>query len=404
VTRAPVAVVTTYYRPVLGGAEAAAERLAVFLTRRGHRVLVLTKWATTADARRETVDGVAIERLAPVGERNAVGKWRVIPSVFRALLRHRDEVSVVCCVDYRGIGLAALAARRFTKAPVVFQAQTEGVLSGRRIRTWVQHVGANPDGLVARLLTWPIRALYGRADAIGCISRAIEREALAEGVPRARVHYLPNPINTRVFSPASDVERRALRERLGLRADQVVGVFVGRLSREKGVMELVRARARARPMAVLIVIGPPMTDHPWDVSHHAESFVRHEGLAEQIRFIGGQPTNVVADWLRAADFAIQPSHFEAMGLAAAEAMASGLPVVVTDTTGFRDFVTNGVTGLVVPIGDVEALAVAIAKISGDVDLRVRMGRAARQRATAFEETIVLEEFGQLIDRLAASHP
>src|SRR5215831_4345071 len=120
-----VAVVTTFYRPVLGGAESAAERLATYLHRRGHAVTVLTKRTSDAHPTSETIDGVDVVRLPPIGERKGSGKWRVIPAVYRALVARRGQIDVVCCVDYRGIGLAALAARRRIGTPVIFQAQTE---------------------------------------------------------------------------------------------------------------------------------------------------------------------------------------------------------------------------------------------------------------------------------------
>jgi glycosyltransferase involved in cell wall biosynthesis len=318
----------------------------------------------------------------------------------RALIARRSDIDVVCCIDYRGIGLAALSARGKTGAPVIFQAQTEGVLSGARVRSWLGKLGANPDGPTARLATWPIRTLYGRADAIACISRGIEREVLAQGVPRERVHYLPNPVDTHRFAPASVDDRHALRATLGVPPDAVLCAFVGRLSKEKGVMELVQAWAAARPAAQLVIVGPPMTDHPWDVSKPAQEFVASHGLGDRVRFVGAQPPDAVAAWLRASDFAAQPSHFEAMGLAAAEAMASGLPVIATDTGGYRDFVMPNETGLLVPVGDVPALAAAITTLTTDAPLRTQLGRQARLRAEAFDERVVLEEFAQLIDRLA----
>jgi glycosyltransferase involved in cell wall biosynthesis len=401
VTRPAVAVVTTYYRPVLGGAEAAAERLAAYLHRRGHRVVVLTKRTAASHSAVETIDGVAVERLPPIGERSSAGKWIVLRSLYRALIRHRQDVDVVCCIDYRAIGLAALAARRRTGIPVIFQAQTEGVISGARVRAWFQHLGANPAGLLARLATWPIRAIYRRADALGCISRAIEHEALAEGVARERVHYLPNPIDTLVFSPVPVDVRHAIRDRLGVPRDALLAAFVGRLSREKGVIELVRAWALARPAAQLVLIGPDMTDHPWDVSVEARRIVAAENLGDSVRFVGGQPAASVASWLRAADFSVQPSHFEAMGLAAAEAMAAGLPVIASDTGGYRDFVGHERSGLLVPPHDVEALAAAIRRLTADPGLRARLGRQARATAEQFDETVVLERFADIIDQLAA---
>ncbi len=395
-----VAIVATYYRPVIGGAEAAAERLAQYLCRRGHRVLVLTKRTSRAIPDRETTDGVEIERLGPPGERSGRGKWVFIPYVFRALLRHRGEVQAVCCVDYRAIGLAALAARRRTGVPVVFQAQTEGVLSGARIRGWLARLGLSTTGRAARAATWPVRALYRRADALACISHGLEREALEAGVPRERVHYLPNPIDCARFAPVSQEERRRRRAELGVSADAVVAVFVGRLSREKGVLELLSAWQRAQPPARLVVIGPAMPNHPWDVSDQARRFTERAQLNATVTFLGGQPVEVVARWLSVADFGIQPSHFEAMGLAAAEEMAAGLPVIATETVGYRDFVVPGETGWLVPPGDVDALAAAIARLAADPAERARLGERARRRAEAFDERVVLERFARLLERLA----
>jgi glycosyltransferase involved in cell wall biosynthesis len=402
VSRPRVAVLTTYYRPVLGGAEAAAERLARYLARRGHAVTVLTKRTAPEHPARQTLDDVDVRRLGAAAERSGRGKWAFAPVAAAALLRDRHQYDIVCCVDYRAIGLGALLARAWTRTPVIFQAQTEGVISAVRVRQALASFGVSSDGALAQALTFPIRAMYGRADALACISHDLEREALAAGVPHDRVHYLPNPVDCDRFRPAPPNERASMRAALGLAADAVVAVFVGRLSREKGVMELLDAWHRARPDARLVVIGPPMTDHPWDVSRDARAFIEREGLGGSIRLLGGQPADVVSQWLSVADFAIQPSHFEAMGLAAAEEMAAGLPVIASNTGGFRDFVVTGETGALVPVRDCSALAAAIARFAGDAAGRARMGANARRRAEAFDERLVLEQFARLIDRLAGA--
>lgn len=398
--RVPVAIVTTYYAPVLGGAESAAERLAGFLRRRGHPVIVLTTRTSSGVPAREVRDGVEIERLGPIAERSGRGKWVLLPALFRALLRYRSRIAVVCCIDYRGVGLAALAARALTGTPVIFQAQTEGVISAARVREWWARLGGSRDGVAARALTWPVRALYGRADAIGCISRGIERETLDAGVPPEHVYYLPNPVSSQLFDPIDPDERRRVREQIGIPLDAAVAVFVGRLSREKGALELARAWANARPDAYLVMIGPPMTGHAWDVSADVGAVIARERLHARVRLLGGQPSDVVARWLRAADLAVQPSHFEAMGLAAAEAMAAGLPVIASDAGGFRDFVIPGETGLLVPVGDDDALGAAIVRLASDDTLRRRLGANARRVAERFDERVVLGEFAALVDTLA----
>ncbi len=321
--------------------------------------------------------------------------------MLQALLRHRADVRVVCCIDYRGVGLAALAARAITHAPVVFQAQTEGVISGARVRDWLAHVGVSRDGAVAGAMTWPARALYGRADAIGCISRGIERETLDAGVLRERVHYLPNPIDTRLFSPPAPDVRRQIRTQFGLPAGVIVAVFVGRLSREKGRdrtrpgLGAGKARRPARPDRTAMTGSPVGCQRRRTPSRRA---ARARGFGAVRRARSRRAPSRHGS--KRADFAIQPSHFEAMGLAAAEAMAAGLPVIASDTGGYRDFVTHEENGLLVAPKDVPALAGAITRLATDAALRAALGRRARATAERFDEMIVLEQFAQVIDALA----
>jgi glycosyltransferase involved in cell wall biosynthesis len=376
-----VAVVTTYYRPVLGGAEQAAERVAAFLARRGQAVSVITSLTSVDHPGEETIDGVRVSRLPPAAPRTPTGKWRFAPAVFRTLRARRADFDVVCCVDYRAIGLAAIAARASTRTPVLCYAQVEGILSGSTLR----RMGS---------------LLYRRADALACISRTIEREGLAAGIPRERVFYIPNPVDTTRFSPPSADERRAARAELGLAPDDVVAAFVGRLSREKGAVELATAWATVEPKATVVFIGPPMAGHDWDVSGNVTRIARESRISKSFKIVGGQPPERVALWLKAADFAAQPSHFEAMGLAAAEEMAAGLPVVATDTGGYRDFIVDGENGLLVPPKDIRALGDAVQRLVLDGDLRARMSVRARETALQFEESRVLGELATVLDRLA----
>jgi glycosyltransferase involved in cell wall biosynthesis len=194
-----VVLLTTYFRPIVGGVESNAERLARFLHGSRYDVRVVTKRITPALADREDLDGVPIERIGPYGVRSASGKWRMLPSVFRWLVVHKASYDVVCCVDYRGVGVAAIAARVVTGRPVVLQAQTPGNL------------------LDPALLARPVIGAYRRADAFACISHALEREAIAAGVPAGRVHFLPNAVDISRFRPAEGDERQQLRDHQDIR-------------------------------------------------------------------------------------------------------------------------------------------------------------------------------------------
>lgn len=379
-----VVVLTPYFRPVVGGVESNAERLARFLHIRGFGVRVLTKRVTPDLPDIEDMDGVRVERIGPPGERSASGKWQMLPAVIAWLARERATYDVVCCIDYRGTGAAAIAARTLTRRPVVLQAQTTGVLAG--------------GGLLTRLLKWTPRAIYARGDAFACISRVIEREVIARGIPRDRVHYLPNAIDMTRFRPASDLERRAYRQEHGIAADTVICLFVGRLSREKGLMELMEAW-RSIQHAVLLVAGPDMEGHPWNVGPAARQFAERNRLPSPVKFLGSVAD--VAPLLRIADVVVQPSHFEALGLSAIEALASGVPVVASAVGGLLDFMAEGVNGALCPAENHAALAAAMRPVIEDADLRRRLAANARASVlTEYDEQIVFGRFASLLCSLA----
>ena len=124
-----VVILTPYFRPIVGGVESNAERLAVYLGAAGFEVTVLTKRLTPDLPDRETLDRAQIVRIGPLGPRSPGGKWRMLPAVTRWLVSHRDDYDVVASIDCRGVGLGALAARTVTGRRVIAQPQTTGVLS-----------------------------------------------------------------------------------------------------------------------------------------------------------------------------------------------------------------------------------------------------------------------------------
>jgi D-inositol-3-phosphate glycosyltransferase len=393
----PVLVISTYYPPILGGAETAAVQLAEFLASRGRQVTVVTKRTQPDVPVEEVRNGVRVVRVPPHGNRTAWGKWLALPAITRELLRRRHHYGVVVCVDYRGVALAALLARRFTGRPVILLAETDGVLSFAAVRRLLGRVGlGGAGGFVVRLL----QQFYKHADAYPCISRSIEAETRAAGVREERIHYLPNHVDTREFSPATAEHRAELRARHSIAPDTRVAVVVGRLSREKGQLEALRAwKIAGVERALLLLVGPDMPGDPWDAGPEAREFVRREQLGANVVFTGGVARSEIPEYLRLADLSIQPSHFEAFGTAAIEAMAVGLPVVASDVGGLKDFVEPGVNGMRVPPRDPEALARAIATLLNDDVQRAALAEGARRTALRFDTETVLGEFERLIDKV-----
>jgi glycosyltransferase involved in cell wall biosynthesis len=221
-------------------------------------------------------------------------------------------------------------------------------------------------------VAWERRAA-GWADAIVCVSRA-ERDRGRDAGIAARYRVVPNGVDVRVLTPASEDERRASRARLGLDLDAPLAVCVARLSPQKGqdlLLEAWPAVRRAVPGAVATLVG----DGP-DLAA-----LRSRGV-EGVRFFG--PSNDVPAWLAAADVVVQPSRWEGMALILLEAMARGRSVVAAAADGVRESLADD-AGAIVPIGDPGSLATAIIARLLDPALASAEGTAGRARAERFHD-------------------
>lgn len=213
------------------------------------------------------------------------------------------------------------------------------------------------------------------AHVVLCNSYSLRAEALALGVaPETKLHLLgdgsSNGVDTERFSPGpTDV-----RERFGLRPDDQVVGFVGRLTRDKGVPELIDAFdmiVKAEPRTHLLLVG-------W--FDDAE-----DALGEDVRTrIESNPqihltgfVEFTAPYYRAMDLMVLPTWREGFPNSVLEAAATGIPVITTESTGARDSVVPEVTGLLIPPGYPVAIAEAVLKLLRDAERRRRMGKAAR---------------------------
>ena len=392
-----VLIMTTYYHPILGGAETNARQLAIHLRAQGFPVQVVTKRIWRDDPPLATLDGIRVRRIPPAGERKSSGKWMALPSFFSTLMRLRNEWDAIVCVDYRGIGIAAIAAGGALGRPVIVQAETGGVLASA---SRDDRSGIPPESPFVQALKSPARLVYKRADHFMCIGRDIEREALAAGVPRERVHYMPHGVDVDRFRPASADERRQIRETEGWPADRPIVLFVGRLSVEKGVLDLLEAwRTVDRRDALLVLVGPDMPSNPWDAGPKARAFIAEHRLSDSVHLHG--PSSDTPRLHRGADLFIQPSHFEAFGISIVEAMASGVPVIGAAVGGMRDFLVDGENALVHEPRSPQSIAGALERLLSDAPLRAKLAAAGLRTAREqFDERKLFAEYARLIETAA----
>jgi glycosyltransferase involved in cell wall biosynthesis len=185
--------------------------------------------------------------------------------------------------------------------------------------------------------------------------RAHERAGRMRG---ARVHTVPNGVDTAMFRPDRAARRRT-RERLALRDDTPVLLNVAAFRPEKGHRHLLRAMALLAervPAAHLLIAGDGAE------RGRLEGEARVLGVAGRVTFLGARPD--VPDLLAAADAYVHPADWESHPMAILEAMAAGLPVVATAYEGALELVDHGANAMVVPTADPPALADAMERALG----------------------------------------
>ena len=379
--RPRVLVLTLYFLPVRGGVETHAHAIAQWLHRRGYRTLVVATRVglPAAAASSEMVDGVPVDRVHSGGARRQAAKWLALPFVVAALVRRRTGYDVIYCPDIRIVGIAAMAARYLLGKRLVVQPAVQGTLS---CATWdgqLRRVGIRPAGVLGRALKRVGQRLYGSADAYVCASRETEYEARTLGIPKHRIVYQPHGVSLDEFRPATPDESRRLRVELGWPGDRIICLFLGRLAREKGVLDLLDAwRHVDADRAFLVLVGPDMTGHGLDAGPEARAYATRHGLADRVRFEGG--TDQPARAMRAADVFVAPSRGEEFGLVRAEAMACGLPVIVSRVGGMVEYLAHRENALLCAPGQPAELAARLGEIIDDASLRAALGRAGRATA------------------------
>jgi glycosyltransferase involved in cell wall biosynthesis len=220
------------------------------------------------------------------------------------------------------------------------------------------------------------RAIAARADAIACVSANLMRTTIAEfGNVNKRIHAIPNAPNPRKFTGVRPVHR--MRASLGVPSGSGVVLFLGRLAPVKGCDFLIKAApivlANA-PNTIFLVAGDGSE------AEVLKAMAEQAGATKQVRFLGSRDDT--ADLLAAADVFCLPSRQEGMSLALLEAMSAGKAVVVSDISANREIVEHGKTGLLIPVGNIAALAEALVHLLAHPEAANAMGHAAKGHAAA----------------------
>ncbi|MGB2695743.1 MAG: glycosyltransferase [Dehalococcoidia bacterium] len=249
------------------------------------------------------------------------------------------------------------------------------------------------------------RLIAQHADRIVVASRD-EQQLLARhyGADANRVSVVPCGVNLDVFHP---VERDDARRQLGLRDDDRILLFVGRIEPLKGVDILLGAAARLEEMpdCFVLVVGGDNSALGGEMAH-LRSLASELGIAERVNFLGAVDHERLPLFYSAADVCVVPSFYESFGLVALEAMACGTPVVASRVGGLAGTVLDGETGYLIPWRCPEPFAERLELLLGNDELRRAFGQTAREYVERFRwgnvAEAVLGIYAELIDGTAAT--
>jgi glycosyltransferase involved in cell wall biosynthesis len=330
----------------------------------------------------------------------AVGRLTLLPGGWRHRIAHgfhkdvrravaaeaaRQAARFDCIVAYEGFALPAFEAAGARGAAKVLNYPVAHHRHRRRVRD--EELAREP----AFASTWPgfsdwapgheerLDAEIERADSILVGSDYVADTFVGQGISRAKIEVVPYGVDLGLFTPAAAARAPDGAFRI---------IYSGQLTQRKGLSYLLRGYARfRRPGSVLTLVGMPVGD--------VGAFAPFADLFEHVPH---QPRPALAQRYRDSDVFVLPTLIEGMPLVVVEAMACGLPVIVT-ANGPAGIVRDGIDGFIVPERDEQAIADRLDRLHRDRDLRLAMGANAAKRALDFSWRAYAEKAQTHLDEL-----
>ncbi len=355
------------------------------------RVLTLIENATVTGPARNVIE---FGKMAAQADAN-------LPAVEVTIVtyqRGREESQLVMAAQQAGLAVATVAERRrwdtqvFAQLRRVISDVNPDILETRNVKShfFVRLLGLHRtypwiawnhgytatsrlDRAYTQLDRWSLRAAYR----VVTVCQPFAEHLARLGVDPDRITILHNSVKPFPRPPQEEVQR--VRREFGIADDEAVILAVGRLSNEKGHADLLRAAATLSanseeiPFRVVIVGDGPEREPLARLASHLK-------IDKRVTFAGFQRDTT--PYYAMATLVAVPSHSEGSPNVVLEAMAAGLPIATNAVGGVPEILQDGVTGLMVPPRNPEAMAMAMLRILSEPELRIRLGEAARARVEA----------------------
>lgn len=348
--------------PALGGLSRAAANLSELIAHSGAEVEIITTIGQNRDKLFQPI-GVKVQALP----RRFLHAWGYAPRLSRVI---RDAVSKADLVHLHGLWLYPhlMASRTAWRAQKPYVVSPHGMMD-----TWALAQGKFKKRVYGRLIEW--RTLQ-RAAAIHAVSESEAKDIRRLGFS-PQIVTIPNGINKTEFAQLPS--RFVFRNKYPLLTDKTVFLFLGRIHPKKGLDLLVKAFCQVTkvcPKTILVIAGPDEIGY----QKHLEACLSGEGFLGRCLFTGMlQPEERLAA-LAAADIFVLPSYSEGFPIAAIEALAAGLPVILTEACNIPGIEEEGAGMIITP--ELTSLSQAMLRLTDDTALRNQVGHSGRQLALA----------------------
>jgi len=344
-------IIQTYY-PLVGGAQQQIANVTPYLAEHNVEVHVITRHFAGL-AKTEHRDSLTVHRvLAP----SRIKLASPIFTIASQPILKKLQPDIIHAYGLFSPLTTAIAAKKLLRVPLAVKILRGGMQGD------VEGVQQKAFGKIR------LHRFKHQVDAFVVISQEIDRELADIEISSERRVFMPNGVDTNVFYPVSEGEKRQKRQELDLPIDAPIAIFTGRLDVEKRVNHLINIWGDVRqqyPNAHLLIAG-----------HGTEEQSLKQIAGEQVVFLG-RLDNVVP-YLQAADIFALPSVTEGLSNSLLEAMAAGTTCLATAVGGTPELIKDGVTGVLVEPDNPNALHKGLLRLLADANTRKAMAEAAHQ--------------------------
>jgi len=338
-----------YYPAKVSGATVTVNELAKRQLARGNRVMIFTtRWEGTKA--QEVLDGIPIRRVNRCLTRYF---HNFPPSLLPALCRENPDIIHVQAI-WGHVPIAFLASK-FRNSKFILQPQgTWQFIRRRRIDT------------VYLNTLW--RLIVEFSNAYLALNADEAKFAHHCGASKEKVHIIPNGVDAMKYQPTS----AHYFSKMGVEGDVIL--FVGAMEQRKGIDTIIESIPLVReefPKATFVFVGRGDID--------VKRLAAEIEVDDRVLVLGPKHGKELVDIYSSADIFLAPSIYEPFGIVLIEAMACEKPVISTSVGGPKEIISDGIDGFLINPGDANALAGRITQLLEDKEMRVEMGRRARQK-------------------------